>query len=826
MDANHQEPQHPAPAIATQHSDVASASRKKSLCRLLRIGSGILVGILLMLAILVTFTFPSTPGIDDLQHARTEQPSILLAADGTPLGSFRQVQQEWISLERISPHIIQALVATEDRHFYEHDGIDFERTLAAALHTANGDTQGGSTITQQLARNMFPDEIGRSRTLNRKLKEIITAFKIEQAYSKDQILETYLNTVPFLYNVTGIEMAARTYYGKPAAQLEVLESATLVGMLKGTYYYNPVVNPERALKRRNVVLAQMVKYGALSDTDYRRLREQPLQIRFNRQIEHFDNSAPHFAAYVRKWLIDWADRNDIDLYSDGLIVHTTIDLTLQQAATQAVQREAEILQQIADVEWSRNSDRTLSESPAAYVRMHKRVEPFQYFWNTNREMVDAFIRDTPEFRKMIAAGENEASAITRLRANASFMAQLRAIKTRLEAGFVAMDPMSGEIKAWVGSRDFELDQFDHVAQALRQPGSTFKPIVYGAALEQGLSPERTYQDGPVEIRAPDGSIWRPTDISGPSYRRMTLRQGLIYSKNSITAQVMQEVGLPSIMELAQSVGINRSKLAAVPSLALGTSPVTLLEMISAYSTIAASGEYRKPVFIKRITDRSGNLIAEFGSEGRRVMTEDSAVELIDMMRGVINRGTGQMVKTRFGIAADIAGKTGTTQYNTDGWFILMHPNLVAGAWVGFNDARVTMRSNYWGQGGHNAIMVVGDFFRDALKAKLIDRKAKFTQPKRPPPLMAAKDVSSDDWSSSGMNAAQTDTVPSGIGVITSSNGNRVIIGPFDNEAAQSVDARNGSIARNPGRNPAGGERVESSDSNRHKLLTDNNGWLN
>jgi penicillin-binding protein 1A len=405
--------------------------------------------------------------------------------------------------------------------------------------------------------------------------------------------------------------------------------------------------------------------------------------------------------------------------------------------------------------------------------MRKRIEPFRHFWDERPELLDAFIRETPSYRKAVAAGQPEAAALARLKSDAKFMAQLRAGKTRLEAGFVALDPSTGEVKAWVGSRDFERDQFDHVAQAERQPGSTFKPIVYGAALERGMRPDHAYQDGPVEIRSVDGSIWRPTDMSGSTGRLMSMREGLVYSKNTITVQVMRDVGLPSIIDLAKAVGVSQSKLDPVPSLSLGTSPVTLLEMVSAYSTIAQVGAYRKPLMVKRITDRAGKVLAEFGTESRRAMSEDTAVELIDMMRGAVTRGTGQAVKTHLGFAADIAGKTGTTQNNTDGWFILMHPNLVAGAWVGFNDSRVTMRSDYWGQGGHNAVMVVGDFFKDALKSRLVNVKAKFPKPKRPPPMMVQ--APSEDW------LQQLDAggrqMPSGYGMVTSRSGETFVVGP-------------------------------------------------
>jgi penicillin-binding protein 1A len=693
---------------------------------LLGMAAAVLFGLLLLYALVL---IPITPSIKDLKQARSAQATTLVSADGQQLASFDQGLQERIKLNQVSPYVIQALIATEDHRFYQHHGIDFRRTAAAAVHSLGGDAQGGSTITQQLARNMFPEEIGRSRNLNRKLKELITALKIESTYSKDEILETYLNTVPFLYNAFGIEMAARTYFDKSAAQLNILESATLVGMLKGTNYYNPVNNPERSLQRRNVVLEQMRKQQQLTEARFQALRKRPLSLHFNRlQVETATDT--HFTAQVRKWLIEWADENNYNLQLDGLVVHTTLDFGLQTSALRAVERQANALQNIADVEWSRSGSSVASTSTAAYAGMRRYSAPFRYFWESRSDLVNAFIRETPEYRSAIEAGEPAAAALHRFKADRKFIAQLRAAKTRLEAGFVALDPATGEVKAWVGSRDFQREQFDHVVQAARQPGSTFKPIVYGAALEKGLRPDHPYRDSVIDIRAADGSVWRPTDMSGSSGRSMTLRDGLVYSKNTITAQVMQDVGLPSIIRLARAVGINQSKLASVPSLALGTSPVTLLEMVSAYSTIAAQGTYRKPAFIKRITDRNGKVLAEFNTGSQRAMSAESAVELIDMMRGVVNQGTGQAVKTRFGIVADIAGKTGTTQNNTDGWFILMHPNLVAGAWVGFNDARVTMRSNYWGQGGHNAVLLVGDFFRDALRTGKIDGRALFPGGKR------------------------------------------------------------------------------------------------
>jgi penicillin-binding protein 1A len=679
------------------------------------------------LALLAGYTIiliPFTPSIIDIRKAKIDEPSVLISADGKRLATFKPMNREWVGLSRISPHVIHALIATEDHRFYQHYGIDLWRTATGLLRAFIGDPEGGSTLTQQLARNLYPQQVGRKRTITRKIKETITAIKIEYAYTKKEILETYLNTMPFLYNAFGIEMAARTYFDKPAQKLNVIESATLIAMLKGTSYYNPVLNPERALRRRNVVLAQMVKRGVLHRADFDRLKTRPIRLDFERQPEAV-GPVPHLAAHVRRWLIDWADRNDRDIYSDGLIVHSTIDSRLQAVANQAVKRQMEALQAVADVEWGMSSGKLLSSNPQAYADRRRQVQPFGYFWKTKPGLIDLFIRESAAYRSAVDSGTAPEAALVQLKSDREFIARLRADKTRLQAGFVAIDPATGQIKAWVGSRDFKTDQFDHVAQARRQPGSTFKVFVYGAALEHGMSPDQRFTDRGVEIPLPDGAVWRPSDQSAPSGRRMTAREGLIHSKNTITAQVMQEIGAKKTADLARRMGVNQSKLDEVPSLALGTSPVTPLEMVAAYSTLAAGGEYRQPTFVSRITDKSGNTLAEFSTEAMRVMSDKTVEDLINILRDAVDQGTGKEVRARFGLRADVAGKTGTTQKNTDGWFILMHPRLVAGAWVGFNDSRITMRSNYWGEGAHNALLLVGDFFRQTFAARLVDGGARF-----------------------------------------------------------------------------------------------------
>ncbi len=663
----------------------------------------LMAGLALALLLYILALVPFTPGISDIRKAKMEQPAQLVSADGRLLAEYRWVNREWVPLDEIAKPVVDALIATEDHRFYEHWGMDWRRTLSAVVRTLGGDKQGGSTITQQLARNLYPEEIGRAPTLTRKLKEAITALKIEALYSKDEILETYLNTVPFLYNAYGIEMAARTYFDKSADKLTVLESATLIGMLKGTAYYNPVLNPERAQARRNTVLSQMKKRGKLEAAEYEQLSKRPLRIRFERQVETA-GPAPHLAQQLRKQLIDWADRNGYSLYADGLVIRTTIDHRLQTLANQAVARQGKALQGVADTAWaSRNA------------------------WSAKSPLVQQMVRESARYEAAVAKGGAPDEVAKELLADAAFLRELREQKTRVQAGFLAIDPRTGEVRAWVGSRDFAQDPFDHVQAARRQPGSTFKPFVYGAAFAAGMQPTDTLIDQAVEIPLGGKQVWRPTDgNTPPSDEPMTLRDGLAYSKNTITAQVMMQVGPGRVAQLARAMGVRESKLDVVPSLALGTSPVTLKEMVASYGTIAGAGNYRAPIVITRIEDKNGKVLEDFAPAApERVMDVGPAQTLRDAMRGVIDKGTGVAIRSRYGINADVAGKTGTTQDNTDGWFILMHPQLVAGAWAGFNDGRITLRSDYWGQGAHSALPMVGEFFQQALRAKAIDARERF-----------------------------------------------------------------------------------------------------
>jgi penicillin-binding protein 1A len=647
---------------------------------------------------------PLTPTIGDLKNAQVEQSSTLLSSDGQELATFRKAHREWVKLADISPHVVDALLATEDQRFYQHRGMDLRRTAAAAVNTLRGRLQGGSTLTQQLARNLYPEQIGRAPTIERKVKEAITALKIEQAHTKDEILELYLNTVPFLYNTYGIEMAARTYFDRSAKDLDVLQSATLVGMLKGTTYYNPVLNPQRAQQRRNIVLAQLKRAGKLQDEQFAQLKKEPLRLDFERQDDQL-GPAPHYAVLLRRWLIDWADRNGRSVFGDGLVVRTTLDSRAQQMANDAMARQMERLQKLADTAFNGKKG-----------------------WNARGDLLDAFLRESSAFQQARQKGEDEAAVLARLRGDAEFMRVLREEKTRLQAGFLAMEPATGYVRAWMGSRAFAQDQYDHVQQARRQPGSTFKPFVYGAAFSMGAQPTDQLRDQLVQIPDDQGQVWSPRDPGEPTGEPMALRDGLAQSRNRITAQLMQYVGPDRVASLARGLGVRESRMDEVPSLGLGTSPVTLKEMVAAYAAIANGGQYVAPLLVLEVRDRNGKVLESFApAAAEPALDTVSNALLLDALRGAVDRGTGTAIRTRHGLAGDLAGKTGTTQDNTDGWFILMHPQLVAGAWVGFNDSRLTMQDS-WGQGARSALPMVGDFFQQVVKARLVDAKQRFPTP--------------------------------------------------------------------------------------------------
>ncbi|MES3630342.1 MAG: penicillin-binding transpeptidase domain-containing protein, partial [Longimonas sp.] len=577
-------------------------------------------------------------------------------------------------------------------------------------------------------------------SITRKVREMITAVELEQRYTKTEIIEMYLNTVSFGFNAYGIEAAARTYYGKASNELTVPEAATLVGLLAATTYYNPVRNPENARQRRNTVMGQMARNGYISASDLDAYREEPVGAQYY-SAELYASLAPYFAEHVRLELQRLTRDPEhplsaYDMYGEGLRVYTTIDSRVQQEAQHAVDEQMARLQAVVDYEWSNERTRLLSREFEPYLELTpgEDYEPFSRFWSTNTNLVNEYIRSTDHYRTLISEGREDMEAVEHLRTNETFIDSLRTLRTRLETGLVAMDPRTGQVRAWVGGRDFRDDRYDKVGTAKRQPGSTFKPFTYVTAIDNGYSPYDTFVDSTFVYQdAGADTTWSPTNFGGSSGQELTMTQALARSLNTITARVALELGPQEIVRYAHRMGI-RSELDAVPAISLGTSDVTLLELVSAYSTLANGGLYYEPQTIARVEDRYGNVLWEARSAPQEALSERSAYTVVDMMRGVIDYGTGQRIRTQFGLGNyDLAGKTGTTQRSADGWFIMMHPDLVMGSWVGFNDPRITFRTSTWGQGGRNALFVVGDFARrvadigeeEGEESSLFSRNAQF-----------------------------------------------------------------------------------------------------
>jgi penicillin-binding protein 1A len=660
------------------------------------------------------------PSTERLENPSMELATVAYTADGRELARYATQNRSWVPYDSISTHAIQALIATEDHRFREHWGVDPIAIGAATIDILTGGFRGASTITQQLARNLYNEKVGRAVTIKRKLKEMVTAVELERRYTKQEIVEMYLNTVSFGSNTFGIEAASRTYFGVPAGKLNELQAATLIGLLRATTYYNPVRNPENAKRRRNVVLRLMVRQGYLEPSFYDENKDEPVNAEYN-SSQLYASFAPYFAEHVRNLITDWSRTPDhplskYDVYGDGLKVYTTLDSKLQQMAHDAVTKQMNGLQKVVGYEWSRPDSALYSQTLADYQDLvpGEDYEPFAHFWEQNPKILNEEIRKTARYDTLRAEGLSEAEALSRVRADTAFTDSLKNIKEQLGSGLVALDPRNSHVKVWIGGRDFQMDKYDKVGIAQRQTGSTFKPFTYTAAIDNGYSPYDKLLDSTFTWKdAGADTTWKPKNYGGQSSGQMlTLSQGLANSKNTITARLALDINPSTVVQYARMMGIRKSTLQEVPSIALGTSNVTLLEMATAYATLANGGLYNEPVSVTRIEDRYGNVIWEANPSPSEALSERTAYTVVDMMRGVIDYGTGQRIRTQFELGEyDLAGKTGTTQRSADTWFMLMHPELVSGAWVGFDDQRLTFRTGWWGQGAHSALFLVGDFYR-------------------------------------------------------------------------------------------------------------------
>jgi penicillin-binding protein 1A len=649
--------------------------------------------------------------------------TVLLSRGGKEIARYYRENRTWTPYQRIGKPVRRALLATEDHRFFGHAGVDWRRLAGAAWQTLRGERQGGSTITMQLVRSRYA-KIADDPPYARKAKEVLMALKLERASGKKDILEAYLNTVPFGHGAHGIGAAAQTYFDTTAAALGPARAALLVGLLKGPSRYSPTAYPERARQRRNLVLRQMQKRGVLSEKRARRLRSGPLLLKISRP-SLAGSPAPHFAEAVRRRAERWAAEHGHDFYTGGLRIHTTLDLSMQKKARASVRAQARKLQAVAAYEWSRAAPRLLSENIAPYVQRAQAgaFEPFARLFDQRPALARSHARRSARYRQAFRAGADTSADLERLLSNAAFRDSLRRTVARLRAGLVALAPQTGAVRAYVGGRDFERDQYDKVSLAQRQPGSTFKPFVWAAALQRGFAPYDAMRGG--ELPDPFATNHRRQADAGG----LTLRDGLAYSSNRMASALTRAVGAPEVARMARRLGI-QSPLRAVPSLALGTSEVRLLELTSAYAALAGDGRPQAPRLVTRITGAEGRTLQRLAFQQRdRVLSRHARYTLLDLMRGVIDRGTGRPLRRDWQMrGADLAGKTGTTQNNADGWFLTMHPELVVGAWTGFDDRRVTFRTEHWGHGSSNALRLVGSFLEKMLAARPSWREATFAPP--------------------------------------------------------------------------------------------------
>lgn len=686
---------------------------------LLKWTAGILVASLIGGLLFVQYLTLGLPSIDELENPRTDMASFVMSRDGEVLDKYFTENRTWVSYDDISPYVIDALIAVEDHRFYQHWGIDLYRTAAVPYHLLQGNVQGGSTITQQLARNLYK-KIGREVTVIRKLREMITAIQIERNYTKREILEMYLNTVEYSNSSFGIEAASFTHYGKTAAELNLNEAATLIGSLNAVTAFNPRTNPERSTRRRNIVLSQMERRGFISRDVYELAYLDPIVLNYNPPFRARRQSR-YFGEYVRLQIQQWADDNGYDLFRDGLVIYTTVDANMQRIAESAVRAQIDSLQPLFQREWT---------SP--------RGSYMDRYFNEFPGFLDQFIEDTDEYKNGFSTGKTRLQVLDSLRADAAFIDRVKRQRTRLQGSFVALDPRNGHVLAWVGGTDYGVNQFDHVFLSRKQAGSTFKPFVYALAIDNGYKPYHRFSRYPISFINRQNEVWAPRDATiSPGPEMVTLSEGLARSLNNVTIRLLPELAgapgtnrledlLPAgrrIAEMARNLGVNKSPLISYPSIALGTADVTLLEVTSAYATFANQGVYIEPTAVTRIEDKSGNILVEYFPQNRmEVLSPETAYIMIDMMRGVIRGGDwgfGTGVRLRgMGVSQDIAGKTGTTQNATDNWFIAVMPHIAMGAWVGGDDRRIRFPSNSpnsVGQGARAALPIVGRFILDNIR---------------------------------------------------------------------------------------------------------------
>lgn len=665
--------------------------------------------------------FGYSPSYTDIKKPSQRVGSELYTADGKLIGRYFKENRTPVSFNDISKNVVNALVATEDVRFYKHTGIDVQAVGRAVV--GMGKEGGASTITQQLAKNLYRTRYNKSfglagrvpvvRTVVAKLKEWMTALKLESNYSKNDIITMYLNTVSFGNNTYGIKTASRIYFNKEASQLSVPQAALLVGMLKATTSYNPIKNPEKSLDRRNVVLSQMNKYNYLSKADLANYKTAPIGIEVGAEDEGSENDS-YLRTAVDKYLEKWCEDNNYNLYEDGLKIYTTIDSKLQGYAEEAVKDQMRILQRRFYSVWGNedpweDSERKKVDYPDRAKKSLPIYALLQKKFPNQPDSVEAYFNKKKKMKIFTYKGDRDTLFST--------MDSIRYYGKILNTGMMTLEPRTGKIKVWIGGIDHKFFKYDHVNQSKRQAGSTFKPFAYLAALESGMSPCDKFTDKPVRIAYQDKGetkYWEPKNADWSySYQDMSLRWAMGRSVNTVTAQVTEKVGWDNVVKWAHECGID-SKLESVPSVSLGSNDVTVYEMVKAYGTFLNEGNKVEPILVEKITDQNDNIIEEFAPKFKRALTEEIAWLMLYMFRGSIEepRGTSQALwewNDLFKKNNQIGGKTGTSSDYVDAWYMGITKDLVTGVWVGCDERTAHFKNGEQGEGSRTALPIFAKF---------------------------------------------------------------------------------------------------------------------
>lgn len=670
--------------------------------------------------------FGGMPSIEDLQNPKSEEASEMYSSDGKLLGKYFRSNRTPLDYSEISPVMLDALIATEDVRYEEHAGIDMKGVFAIFYYQLKGKKRGSSTITQQLAKNLFKtDSYGgslakKNRTLGRviaKSKEWVLSYHLERMYSKDEIIAMYLNTVDFGSNAFGLKVAATTFFGKDQANLYPHEAAMLVGLLKAPTQFSPIIHPEASRARRNDVLGQMKKYDRISELQYQADTAKGLLLSYNVE-NHNDGIATYFRSVAGLHLRAWCKEHDIDLYADGLKIYTTIDSRMQKYAEEAVQEHMSLIQSKffkhweGKNPWGKQDWKKLVGHKDFLKWAIRNTDSYRYFkkkFNGDAEKIEEALNVKKKMTVFSYRGDIDTLFST--------YDSLRYYKHFLQTGFMSMDPSTGDIKAWVGGVNHKYFKYDHVKQGKRQPGSTFKPLVYATILgETGnvYSPCYKVVDAPVTFTMDDGKVWTPENADGKyTGDTLTIRQAMGRSVNSITAYMMKLMGdqTPNkVKDYAESMGI-QGPLEAVPAMCLGVFDVSVFEMVGAYGTFVNKGRYTKPHFIDRIEDKHGNVLVQFVPEVKKVFSEELSYTMLYMLRGATEEkkgtGLGLYRYKLLGGGNQIGAKTGTTQNYSDGWFMGVTKDLVSGTWVGADHRSIHFRTMALGQGARMAMPIYG-----------------------------------------------------------------------------------------------------------------------